>query len=155
MTKNRYEVVISPLSEEDGGGYIVHVPDLFGCVADGETREEAVASIDDAIESWKLVMAEDGKEIPEPGAARAKFESRENKVDETLKAYVELVDTQKELIEQQNKALDSLRSQLLNHETSARSSITYTGSWSTMKASETPVGQTRTNNRSKAIKVAG
>ncbi len=33
-----YTVVIKALSDEDGGGYVATVPDLPGCMSDGETR---------------------------------------------------------------------------------------------------------------------
>jgi predicted RNase H-like HicB family nuclease len=39
-----YSVIIEPLSDEDGGGFVVVVPDLPGCMSDGETPEEALIS---------------------------------------------------------------------------------------------------------------
>ena len=47
-----YEVVISELSKEDGGGYLASVPDLPGCMADGETVDEAAEEARDAIEAY-------------------------------------------------------------------------------------------------------
>jgi antitoxin HicB len=44
-----YKVLIEPLSEEDGGGYLATVPELPGCMSDGETRSEAHANVEDAI----------------------------------------------------------------------------------------------------------
>ena len=41
MTERDYPVVITPLAEEEGGGYLATVPDLPGCMSDGATREEA------------------------------------------------------------------------------------------------------------------
>ena len=38
-----YPVSINPLPEEDGGGFLVILPDLPGCMADGDTVEEAIA----------------------------------------------------------------------------------------------------------------
>jgi predicted RNase H-like HicB family nuclease len=43
----RYTVVLTPEIEE--GGYSVSVPALPGCVSQGETVEEAIANIRDAI----------------------------------------------------------------------------------------------------------
>lgn len=37
-----YAHVIEPLSDEDGGGYLITFPDLPGCMADGETLEETM-----------------------------------------------------------------------------------------------------------------
>jgi antitoxin HicB len=47
-----YPIVIEPLSKEDGGGFVAIVPDLPGCMSDGETREEAARNVADAIISW-------------------------------------------------------------------------------------------------------
>lgn len=37
MTGYKYPIVIEPLSQEDGGGYVATVPDLPGCMSGGET----------------------------------------------------------------------------------------------------------------------
>lgn len=44
------------------------VPDLPGCVAAAETKEEVVRLIREAIELHVQSMREDGLEIPEPAA---------------------------------------------------------------------------------------
>lgn len=48
--------VIFEKAEE--GGYIVHVPSLPGCISQGETKEEALRNIREAIELY-LEPAED------------------------------------------------------------------------------------------------
>ena len=53
MNPLRYTVVVAPLAEEDGGGYLTRVPDLPGCMSDGDTPEEAVTNVQDAIAAWK------------------------------------------------------------------------------------------------------
>jgi len=65
MTKhpnNRFEV--RPLPVDDGGGWLVTFPDLPGCIADGETVEQAVAEAADAERSWLETRNELG--LPEP-----------------------------------------------------------------------------------------
>ena len=52
MAADEYRIVIEPLPPEDGGGFVAYVPDLPGCMSDGETREEAAHNISDAIECW-------------------------------------------------------------------------------------------------------
>lgn len=52
MSSLRYPVLVSPLSIEDGGGFLATVPDLPGCMSDGDTPQEALSNIQDAIESW-------------------------------------------------------------------------------------------------------
>jgi predicted RNase H-like HicB family nuclease len=66
MTGLRYSVVVEPLSESDGGGFVAFVPDLPGCMSDGETPEEALANIRDAIEEWMAAARDLGHAIPEP-----------------------------------------------------------------------------------------
>lgn len=45
------------------------VPDLPGCVAVGETREEVLASIHEAIEFHLEGLKEDGQPIPPPSSS--------------------------------------------------------------------------------------
>ena len=66
MTPREYPVVIEALSEEDGGGFLATVPDLPGCMSDGETREEAARAIDDAIAQWIEEAKKLGRPIPKP-----------------------------------------------------------------------------------------
>ena len=66
MRKPDYAVLIEPLSEEDGGGFLATVPDLPGCMSDGETREEAARNIEDAIACWLEEAEALGREIPRP-----------------------------------------------------------------------------------------
>lgn len=66
MGTKGYQVNIFALSEEDGGGYIAVVPDLPGCIADGDTPTEALEAIGESIDMWIKVQREDGEEIPEP-----------------------------------------------------------------------------------------
>ena len=49
---------------EEGGGYLAEVADLPGCVADGETVDEAVHEIESAILSWIKTAKEFGDAIP-------------------------------------------------------------------------------------------
>ena len=47
MTEVKYPLTIKPLSKEEGGGYQVEYLDLPGCMADGETVEEALKEGED------------------------------------------------------------------------------------------------------------
>ena len=62
----QYGFKMSLLSEEDGGGFLIEVPDLPGCMTDGDTPEEAFSKLNDAIESWIDAARELGRPIPEP-----------------------------------------------------------------------------------------
>lgn len=66
MTKFKYPITIRPLSKEEGGGYLAEVPDLQGCVADGETVESALQEAEDAVKSWLATAKKAGDKIPEP-----------------------------------------------------------------------------------------
>lgn len=78
MTDVAYTIVVNKLKEEDGAGYVAYVPDLRGCISDGETPEEAVANASDAINEWIETAKELGRDIPEPGsAARRAMAERE------------------------------------------------------------------------------
>ena len=40
------------LEKQDEGGFTVHVPSLAGCISQGETKEEAIENIKEAIELY-------------------------------------------------------------------------------------------------------
>lgn len=62
MTK--YSMFMS-WSEEDQA-YIVSVPELPGCMADGKTPEEAVKNAEVIIQEWIECAMEEGQPVPEP-----------------------------------------------------------------------------------------
>ena len=64
----KYSFEIRPLSDENGGGYLVTFPDLLGCMSDGETIEEAIANAMDAEHSWLAAAREIGDSVPRPGS---------------------------------------------------------------------------------------
>ncbi len=66
MTSLTYPVVLEPLDEGDGGGFIARVPDLPGCMSDGETPEEALANVREAISDWLDEARDLGRSIPAP-----------------------------------------------------------------------------------------
>jgi antitoxin HicB len=66
-----YPVVIAPLSEDDGGGFSAIVPDLPGCMSDGETPEQAIANVQNAISSWIEAANDLGRAIPSPSRSLA------------------------------------------------------------------------------------
>lgn len=66
MSKLEYSVVVEPLSQEDGGGFVATVPDLPGCMSDGETPEEALANVQDAIAVWIEAAHDMGHPVPQP-----------------------------------------------------------------------------------------
>lgn len=70
MKKLKYAATIRPLSKEEGGGYLIEIPDLPGCMADGDTIEEAFEEAENAIESWIQTAKEFGDTIPDPSISK-------------------------------------------------------------------------------------
>ncbi|MFN9734835.1 MAG: type II toxin-antitoxin system HicB family antitoxin [Microcystis sp.] len=62
--KIRYELIIY-WSEEDRA-FIVEVPELAGCMADGETYQEAVQNAELVIQEWIETAQQVERVIPEP-----------------------------------------------------------------------------------------
>jgi len=60
----RYEMIIY-WSDEDNA-FIVEVPELPGCQADGQTYQEAVANAETIIQEWIETAKDLGRSIPEP-----------------------------------------------------------------------------------------
>jgi predicted RNase H-like HicB family nuclease len=56
-----YTVLIHPAEE---GGYWVEVPALPGCLSQGETIDETISNIKEAIEGHILALREFNKELP-------------------------------------------------------------------------------------------
>jgi antitoxin HicB len=57
----RYTVI---LQKEEDGGYVVTVPVLPGCVSQGNTREEALKNIEEAIEVYLEDVRAAGESVP-------------------------------------------------------------------------------------------
>ncbi|WP_315792204.1 MULTISPECIES: type II toxin-antitoxin system HicB family antitoxin [unclassified Bradyrhizobium] len=89
-----YSIVIAKLEPEDGSGFIAYVPDLQGCMSDGETQEEALTNVSQAIKEWIDAAKRHDRPIPEPGsAARNQKINREQisaKIAEQQKAFEQL-----------------------------------------------------------------
>ncbi len=64
----KYPISIYP---EEEGGYAALIPDLKGCMTQGETLEEVVKNIEEARELWiETVYYSGKKEIPLPSKQR-------------------------------------------------------------------------------------
>lgn len=61
MTVARFLAYLEPAEE---GGYIVSAPALPGCVTQGETTEEALAMIQDAIRGYIASLRRHGESFP-------------------------------------------------------------------------------------------
>ncbi|WP_206077030.1 type II toxin-antitoxin system HicB family antitoxin [Palleronia sediminis] len=63
---------VRPLSAEDGGGYLIRFPDYPGCIADGETPEEAIRAGADALRSYRTTLKELDRAVPVAEVGRRK-----------------------------------------------------------------------------------
>lgn len=59
----RYEMIIYWSDEDEA--FLVEVPELPGCMADGETYQKALANAEVVIQEWIDTARELGRAIPE------------------------------------------------------------------------------------------
>ncbi len=60
----KYEVIVYWSDEDEA--FIVEVPELPGCMADGATYEEAIKNVQVIIAEWIETARQLNREIPEP-----------------------------------------------------------------------------------------
>ena len=58
---SKYTVVLEKGRES---GFVAHVPTLRGCTSQGESREETISNIKEAVETYIEVLIEDGLPVP-------------------------------------------------------------------------------------------
>jgi len=61
---SKYEIIVY-WSEEDKV-FIVEVPELPGCMADGETYQKAISNAEVIIQEWIETANELGRAVPQP-----------------------------------------------------------------------------------------
>jgi predicted RNase H-like HicB family nuclease len=62
---------------DDDGLWIADVPDLKYCSSHGDTPDEAIANIQDAIEGWIETARDAGLDIPKPRYRPAIYAARD------------------------------------------------------------------------------
>jgi predicted RNase H-like HicB family nuclease len=65
MSVRRYPVII----EGTGTGFSAYSPDVAGCAAVGDTREETLRNFQDALSAHVEMIREIGEPVPEPNAS--------------------------------------------------------------------------------------
>ena len=68
--------VIRELEPDEGGGFLAEILDLPGCIAEGETVEEAMDNLKEALAAWTATANELGRRIPEPSTARERYSGK-------------------------------------------------------------------------------
>ncbi|MCP4404713.1 MAG: type II toxin-antitoxin system HicB family antitoxin [bacterium] len=61
---SKYEIILYWSDEDEA--FIAEVPELSGCMADGETYFEALKNAETIIQEWLETAQELGRPIPEP-----------------------------------------------------------------------------------------
>lgn len=61
---NKYEKII--YWSEDDDKFLIEVPELPGCMSDGDTEEEALKNVEIIISEWIETAEIMGREIPKP-----------------------------------------------------------------------------------------
>ena len=115
-----YAVVVTKLSQIDGGGYLALVPDLYGCMSDGATPEEALRNAQDAIADWIEVATELGRKIPPPGSASKRARARERALIDTIAILSENFDDLDARVARLVQEIEHVRELIENQESWSR-----------------------------------
>tara|TARA_Y200000002_G_scaffold370142_1_gene365241 strand:+ start:3305 stop:3652 length:348 start_codon:yes stop_codon:yes gene_type:complete len=90
-----YPFIVRPLTEAEGGGFLISLPDLQGCMSDGATIEEALDNAKDAFNCWVQAVTASGKEMPKPHSADKELVHFITRLPKTLNAKLrQLADKQ-------------------------------------------------------------
>lgn len=54
------------IETDPAGGYVGYIPELRGCITQGENKEEIISMLEDAKQSWLMAALEADMVIPEP-----------------------------------------------------------------------------------------
>jgi len=65
---SQYPFEIRPLSDEEGGGFLISFTDFSECLSDGETIEEAIQNGMDALQETITALESLNLAVPEPGS---------------------------------------------------------------------------------------
>lgn len=65
---SQYPFEIRPLTEEEGGGFLISFLDFSECISDGETVEETIQNGLDALQETIAALESMNLAVPEPGS---------------------------------------------------------------------------------------
>ena len=106
-----YPLEIKPLTEEEGGGYLISFPDFNECISDGETPEEAMKNGFDALQETIHALESMGFPIPEPFSRERNSDNFVNQIPENL--YQRLATLAKKEKMSINSLINSLLDEIL------------------------------------------
>ena len=108
MLSHNYDILIKKLSEQDGGGWLAIVPDLPGCISDGETRAEAAANCEVAIADWLEMAQMDGEELPQVGNAKERVTRQLEAIFQDIMTHLESEAREKKELQSELRQLREL-----------------------------------------------
>lgn len=103
-----YDILIRPLPEDEGGGYVGYVPDLQGCMSDGDTPEEALSNTLEAMDEWISLHQETGRAIPEAGVTLRRAKKRDQALINAIHVLTEQNGALEDHVEEIEKAMSEL-----------------------------------------------
>jgi predicted RNase H-like HicB family nuclease len=104
-----YPIVIVPLENEDGGGFLGYVPDLPGCMSDGDTKAEALVNTELAMKEWLDLQHVRGIDPPLPGTASDEAQQREDQLLDAIRSLAQFRDQ----VEEENQNLKRKLAELI------------------------------------------
>ena len=111
MADRDYPIVVDAAGNGDAG-FVAYAPDLPGCMADGETREQAIDDLQHAIEEWIDEAHVAGLEVPAPGGVKERFHKERAEIESLIAAQGKLIETQEKLLAQQRSEISLARRRL-------------------------------------------
>jgi predicted RNase H-like HicB family nuclease len=89
-----HKITLKKWTDEEESYYVVQIPELPGCMSDGETIKEALKNIIDAKTGWIEACIDIGREIPIPQNSIPIIENlgeyTEEEIEDGRKACIEL-----------------------------------------------------------------
>lgn len=104
---SEYPIVVRKLTDDEGGGYFAFAPDLTGCVADGDSADEAVVNIAGAIAEWLDEARRLNRDIPAPGNASRRLAKERSDMAELIRRQDRLIRSLTSDVQAQLDALGS------------------------------------------------
>ncbi|WP_174873188.1 type II toxin-antitoxin system HicB family antitoxin [Enterovirga aerilata] len=104
-----YPVVVTQLGEEEGGGYMAQVIDLLGCMAWGETPQQALGHAQIATIEWLREARRLGRPVPEPNSIVRRAGRARSEAGDLIRKQQQLIRAQAAMIDRQRDQADGLR----------------------------------------------
>lgn len=115
-----YPIILAPLCEEDGGGFVGLVPDLPGCMSDGETAEDALANTQQAILEWIDTARRRDLPLPVPGSSVRRARREKERLVADLKDLAGNLDQIECRVDELERVLRNMEERLDHEEEWAR-----------------------------------